>query len=103
MSPQLVLLSRGDHYPDGGGTYFFSCFHGAHSTGGLGRFNMQVKAQVRSSSPSDWRLNGTAELVPELWNLNGRERRTSMGWTIPGEPFMGFNGHLLLEGRAARR
>lgn len=91
------------------GTYEFSCFHGAHSTAGLGHFTMTAIVHVSGTSPSDWRLDGTAVMKPNDWDfdwtigalvnevithhpldgtdLHGRERRTAMGWTMPGKPF----------------
>ena len=89
---------------------FFSRFRTAHTTAGLGRFRMQTEVLARGAGPSDWRLDGTAVLVAELWafnwtkqalflevmehhplgkaDLHGRERRTAAGWTLPGTPFL---------------
>jgi hypothetical protein len=92
------------------GSYTFSCFHGAHSTAGLGRFRMDAVVEVRGASPSDWQLDGSALMVPESWDFNwawsslsdellmhhpadksdlhGRERRTALGSMIPGKAYM---------------
>jgi hypothetical protein len=92
------------------GRYSIGAFHGAHSTGGLGRMKLMVEAEVTGSSLADWRLEGTAILKAEKWDFNwepsdlwdelaeggvsfdrtdlrGRERRTFLGSRIPGRPF----------------
>jgi hypothetical protein len=90
--------------------YLIGAFHGAHNTGGLGRMALSVDANVTAWSRTDWELQGTAILRPEkwdfdwewsslateLWNggvsidrkdLKGRERRTALGSSIPGQRF----------------
>lgn len=91
------------------GSYEFSCFHGAHSTAGLGRFRMKAVVHVHGATPSDWHVDGTAKMEPNIWDfdwtwsalydelarhhpldgndLSGRERRTALGSRIPGKPF----------------
>jgi|GEM_PF-4985762 len=90
--------------------YLIGAFHGAHSTGGLGRMALSVDVNVTAISLADWELEGTAVLRPEKWDfdwewsalatelwqgavsvdrddLRGRERRTALGSSIPGNRF----------------
>lgn len=90
--------------------YRVSAFHGAHSTAGLGNFDVAVTGTVTARALNDWEFKGTAMLVPDRWDFNwewaklvkelwyggvsldredlrGRERRTALGRTIPGQSF----------------
>ena len=92
------------------GKYLVGAFHGAHNTGGLGRMALSVDANVTARSLADWELEGTAILRPEKWDfdwewsalatelwqggvsldkndLRGRQRRTALGSSIPGQRF----------------
>ncbi|MEY4514147.1 MAG: hypothetical protein RLZZ450_6269 [Pseudomonadota bacterium] len=95
------------------GTYRFSCFHSvnANGGGGLGHFSMIAQVQVQGTGHHDWALDGTAKIVPELWDFDwkiltlleelwqsrkllskedveGRERRAALGSLIPGTPYL---------------
>ncbi|HKP59856.1 MAG TPA: hypothetical protein VJV78_24195 [Polyangiales bacterium] len=50
--------------------YVIGAFHGAHSTGGLGRMALSVDVNVTARSRTDWELEGTAILRPEKWDFD---------------------------------
>lgn len=105
-------------------TYHFSAGHGAHKTGGLGRMSMWAEVEVRGTKHDDWSLEGKAWLKPDRWDfdwtfkelyrelgnrgvafgskdLKGRERRTTLGSLIPGQPFyVNLNGALRVREQA---
>ena len=87
-----------------------AAFRGARSTAGLGNFDVVVTGTGSARARNDWEFKGTAMLDPNRWDFNwewvklvkelwygglsldredlrGRERRTALGDTIPGQPF----------------
>lgn len=106
--------------------YEFGAFHGAHSTGGLGRFKMAAYVTVEGTGWADWKISGRARPRPDRWDfdwtfynlgreiwdggleqydddLRGRERRTALGSAIPGHPFyVNMTGWLKIEQSAGQ-
>ena len=77
---------------------------------GWGVLTSMSVGNVSGRARDDWEFKGTAILEPERWDFNwewaqlvkdlwyggvsldrkdlrGRERRTALGWTVPGKPF----------------